>query len=343
MPVCLIGIGSNQAARRDNLESAAARLADHPRIELLARSAWLETVPIGGPSGQPRFLNGALKLETSLAPQELFELLQQIEIQLGRRREQRWGPRTIDLDLLLYGDLVMDAPSLTVPHPRMAWRRFVLEPAAEAAGEMVHPTIGWTVARLLRHLNASPPYIAVAGGIAAGKSRLAERLAADLDARLIEERPDWERLESFYSNPAANAWETELAFLDQRIELLGKDLPNCWAVSDFWFDQSAAFAGAWLPPSRIDEYMRRFEAARQGVAQPRLLVLLDAPAETLHDRVRERGRASERRLTVAHLDRIRRKVVERAARPGVGPVLRPQATDWEEIAAEALAAARATE
>ena len=322
-------------------------MAEHPRIEALARSAWHETDAVGGPTGQPPFLNGAVKLNTSLAPRELFDCLRQIETQLGRRREKHWGPRTIDLDLLLYDELVLDTPDLKLPHPRMAWRRFVLEPAAEVADEMVHPTIRWSVARLLEHLNTSPPYVAVTGGIAAGKSRLAERLAAALPARLIVERPDWARLDLFYAHPAEEAWETELAFLEQRANLLCNDAilrkNSVWTISDFWFDQSAAFTRAWLPKERIDAYMERFERLRPTVARPRLLVLLDAPAETLLDRVRGRGRSCERRLTVAQLERIRREVADQAGRPGQGPLLRFQDEDLESISAEVLAAAQATE
>lgn len=361
MPVCLIGLGSNQGDRGAVLAAAIEKLAGHPRIELIAQSALCETAAIGGPKDQPRFLNGALKLETTLRPREMFEYMQRIETELGRRREERWGPRTIDLDLLLYDELTLDSPELTLPHPRMAWRRFVLEPAAEIAAEMIHPTTCWNVARLLEHINTTPPYIAITGGIAAGKSRLAERLAAELPARLIEERPDWKRLESFYADPSASAWETEMEFLDHRVELLGEKgvrnlfcevrerpfrqkVPDTFfSVSDFWFAQSAAFARSWLPEDRIDEYTERFERLLSSVARPRLIVLLDEPADTLLERVRQRGRSCERRLTVEQLDRIRREVAGRAASPGIGPVLRFQGEDHEAIVAEVLAAARATE
>ena len=391
MPVCLIGLGSNQGDRGAVLAAAIEKLADHPRIELVAQSALGETAAIGGPKNQPPFLNGALKLETSLRPRELFEYMQRIETELGRRREERWGPRTIDLDLLLYGELTLDSPELTLPHPRMAWRRFVLEPAAEIAGKMIHPITYCSVARLLEHINTTPPYIAITGGIAAGKSRLAERLADELPARLIEERPDWKRLESFYADPSASAWETEMEFLEHRVELLrnvqknsrgltapgesplsddntqnttgaapgavsprlffnkenspffnGENSPR-WSVSDFWFDQSAAFARAWLPEERFDEYAERFGRLLPTVVRPRLIVLLDEPADTLLDRVRMRGRSCERRLTVEQLDRIRREVAGRAASPGIGPVLRFQGEDHGTVVAEALAAAKATE
>ena len=114
----------------------------------------------------------------------------------------------------------LSTPTLVLPHPRMAWRRFVLEPAAEVAGAMLHPTIRWTIARLLEHLNSARPYVAITGPIAAGKTQLAERLAAAISARLLVEQPDWARLDAFYADPAGHGWQTELEFLRQRARLL---------------------------------------------------------------------------------------------------------------------------
>jgi 2-amino-4-hydroxy-6-hydroxymethyldihydropteridine diphosphokinase len=358
MSVCLISLGSNEGNRQEKLEAAAARLAAHPRIRLIARSSWRETAPVGGPPGQADFLNGAVTLETSLAPHDLLGCLQQIEDQLGRRRTERWGPRPIDLDLLLYDELVLTAPELVLPHPRMAWRRFVLEPADEIAGSMIHPTIGWSIARLLAHLNDSMPYVAITGPIAAGKTRLAERLAREISGRLILEQPDWSRLDAFYADPAGHAWATELVFLDERAEkgtfcfceerrsgCSGKSRmsPFSWAVSDFWFDQSAAFARAWLPAEQLEAFLERYEHKRRAVVPPRLIVLLDAPADELLDRVRGRGRECERRLTASQLERIRQAVVDQAARPDLGPVLRAGGNDPDTVFTEVLAAVRAME
>lgn len=368
MPICLISLGSNEGDRQANLDAATARLAGHAGIRLVARSSWRETAAVGGTAGQNDFLNGAVKVETSLPPQEVLTCLQQIEGELGRRRAERWGPRTIDLDLLLYDDLVLSTPELTLPHPRMAWRRFVLEPAAEVAGSMLHPTIGWSVARLLAHLNESMPYVAVTGPIAAGKTRLAERLAGAISAELILEQPDWPRLDAFYADPAGHAWTTELEFLDERTRLLaetaetkGPELffrkqrapkpqspekrvltPFSWAVSDFWFDQSAAFARAWLPAERLGAFLQRYERLRETIVQPRLIVLLDAPANELTRRIYGRGRECERRLTAAQLERIRQAVIDQAARPDVGPVLRG-GDDQDAVFVEVLAAVRGME
>jgi len=345
MPRCLIGLGSNLGNRRQTLERAVARLARHPQIRLAARSSWYQTAAIGGPQGQSPFLNGVAVVETALEPQELLGALQTIESQLGRRRDRLWGPRTLDLDLLLYGRLVLNTPTLILPHPRMAWRRFVLQPAAEVAGSMVHPPTGWTISRLLDHLDTSPPYLAITGSIGAGKTYLAERLVQATSARLIAERLDLERLAVFYADPASHSWDTELEFLEQRARLLAADLPE-WSqprltISDFWFDQSAAFARVWLPPEQQDAYRRRWESARTGVVRPRLIVLLEVPAHRLLQRVLRRGRSCEQDLSEEQLERIYQALLAQATGPDQGPLLRLTQDDPQQLFNEGLAAVEA--
>ena len=111
-----------------------------------ASRVW-DTAPLGPP--QPRYLNAVLELETTRTPASLLRLLRQVEQAAGRLRDVRWGPRTLDLDLLLVGDLVVRTPELTLPHPEMAWRRFVLAPLAELRPDMVVPGTDSTVGRLL--------------------------------------------------------------------------------------------------------------------------------------------------------------------------------------------------
>jgi deoxyguanosine kinase len=234
-----------------------------------------------------------------------------------------------------------------LPHPRMAWRRFVLEPATEVAGDMRHPLIGWTVARLLEHLNTSWPYLAIAGPIGAGKTQLAERLTAAVSARLIAERPDWPSLDAFYTDPSGHAWQTELGFLRQRAKLLARDgspqWGSSWTISDFWFDQSAAFARVWLPSEQLPAYLQQYERVRCDVVRPKLIVWLDAPAEELAARVRRRGRPCERNLTTEQLDHIRRGVRAQVEQPDLGPVLRAGNGDPDTVFAEVLAALRGME
>jgi 2-amino-4-hydroxy-6-hydroxymethyldihydropteridine diphosphokinase len=127
-----IGIGANLGDREATLRSAVAALGATSEVEVVAVSSLRETDPVGSITDQPRFLNGAVAVETSLGARELLELLLRIEADHGRTREgPQGGPRTLDLDLLVHGDERVDEPGLTVPHPRLQEREFVLEPLAE--------------------------------------------------------------------------------------------------------------------------------------------------------------------------------------------------------------------
>ena len=136
------GLGANLGEREDTLRAAVAALGATEGVEVVAVSAFRETDPVGY-LDQPRFLNGAVALETTLRPRELLEALLAVERSLGRTREgPRFGPRTIDLDLLVYGEEAVDEPGLTVPHPRLQERRFALEPLAELDPGLTIPGLG---------------------------------------------------------------------------------------------------------------------------------------------------------------------------------------------------------
>lgn len=127
-----IALGSNLGDRREHLEGAVARLSTDPELHVLVVSDWYETPPVGGPGGQGDYLNGVLELETHLSARDLLARLQAVEDESGRDRSvPRWGPRTLDLDLIAYGEERIDEPDLVVPHPRAAERVFVLRPLAQ--------------------------------------------------------------------------------------------------------------------------------------------------------------------------------------------------------------------
>jgi 2-amino-4-hydroxy-6-hydroxymethyldihydropteridine diphosphokinase len=137
-----IGLGANLGDRERTLARALELLAAEPGVRIVAVSALRETDP-WGLADQPRFLNGAAALETEVGPRQLLERLLAVERRLGRTRDgQRYGPRTIDLDLLVYGDAQLDEPGLTIPHPRLGERRFVLEPLAELDPQLEIPGRG---------------------------------------------------------------------------------------------------------------------------------------------------------------------------------------------------------
>jgi 2-amino-4-hydroxy-6-hydroxymethyldihydropteridine diphosphokinase len=142
MSTVYVGIGSNLGEREDTIRQALALLAAEPGIELDAVSSIRETDPVGIVD-QPKFLNGAARVFTDLPPRAVLDRLLAVEQRLGRvRTGERFGPRTIDLDLLVYADEVVDEDGLGVPHPRLAERRFVLEPLVELDPELVVPGLG---------------------------------------------------------------------------------------------------------------------------------------------------------------------------------------------------------
>ena len=147
-----LGLGSNIGDRIGWCRRAVHELRNHPEIRIVKGSAWYETRPVGY-ANQPDFVNGAVLVETSLAPMRLLDVLKEIELRLGRSATWKNGPREIDLDLLLYDDLVLDLPGLALPHPAMADRAFVLVPLAEIHPALVHPVHGRTVLELLEDLS----------------------------------------------------------------------------------------------------------------------------------------------------------------------------------------------
>jgi 2-amino-4-hydroxy-6-hydroxymethyldihydropteridine diphosphokinase len=148
--IVYLSLGSNLGDREQMLRQALERLAA-AGLRILRVSSIRETEPVDV-LDQPRFLNLVAEAETDLFPRQLLARTQRVELELGRKRLRPKGPRTIDIDILLYGDAVIDSPELTVPHPRMAQRRFVLEPLAELAPDLRHPVTRRTVREMLAAL-----------------------------------------------------------------------------------------------------------------------------------------------------------------------------------------------
>ncbi len=154
--VCAVALGSNLGDRRGHLELAVREIAELGDVRVLCVSRWIETNPIGGPKDQAQYLNGALLLETSRPPRELLAELQAVERAHGRRRTAgvRNEPRTLDLDLLTYGARQIAEPDLTIPHPRLEERWFVLAPLAEIAPDLVLPGSNRSVREAFTRLEA---------------------------------------------------------------------------------------------------------------------------------------------------------------------------------------------
>jgi 2-amino-4-hydroxy-6-hydroxymethyldihydropteridine diphosphokinase len=347
MSACLIGLGSNLGDRRLMLDEAVRRLARHPLVRVAAQSPWRETPPVGGPAGQSAYFNGAILVETSLGPEALLEVLQQVESSLGRRRQDRWGPRTIDLDLLLVDRVVRQTPALELPHPRMTWRRFVLEPAACVAPSMIHPLTGWTVQQHLDHLNSSAYYLAIAGPPGARKSELAERICRGAAVPAAFRRGELTngRFQAFCAEPAGRARPLALELLFEWSELLSPGWPG-WstaagAVSDFWFEEALAFARVWLPAQEQEEYQAIWDQARAAVVRPRLVVLLELRAKESLRRIAGLALPEPCRVSRGQIEQFGEELLQLATRPGQGPLLRIRGDDLETALPEMAAAMEA--
>jgi 2-amino-4-hydroxy-6-hydroxymethyldihydropteridine diphosphokinase len=163
-----LGFGGNIGDPIHHFRCARQQLSAHPHISIVGNSPIYRTPAVGGPAGQPDYLNGVVEILTDMAPHKLLQLCRQIEDGAGRNRDIHWGPRTLDIDLLLIDDLIVDDPLLTIPHPRLHQRHFVLLPLNDLAPHRHHPQTNTTIAELLANL---PP--------ATGISKLNEKWSSN--------------------------------------------------------------------------------------------------------------------------------------------------------------------
>ena len=155
--ICYVALGSNLGDRRENISRAVEKLRETPGVTVLRVSMLLDNPAIGGPEQSPSFLNAVAEIRTMIPPLALLHRLLEIENQMGRVRREKWEPREIDLDLILYGNQIIQTDELTVPHPLMHQRRFVLQPLAQLRPDLIHPTQGIRVTDLLHHLPKGEP------------------------------------------------------------------------------------------------------------------------------------------------------------------------------------------
>lgn len=149
-----MGVGSNLGDRKRTIKEAREALAQTPRVEFLRSAPLYETEPIGGPLGQEKYINTVWEIRTSSSPRALFQILQGMEIKFGRRRgAEKNAPRTLDLDLLFYGEAIVSESDLVVPHPHLGVRWFVLKPLWDLRADLVHPVFQESVCEMLDGLD----------------------------------------------------------------------------------------------------------------------------------------------------------------------------------------------
>ena len=290
MARCLVGCGSNLGSRREHLDRAVELLGFMPGVSIRAVSRFRETRPVGGPSGQSAFLNGACLIETDLGPHELLDALAAVEQTLLRQRSERWAARTIDLDLLLYDDLVLDTADLTLPHPRMTTRRFVLEPCVEIAAAFAHPAAGCTVRDLLANISVPHPLVSIVGAPGSGVVEIAEAVAdATLARHLTAPVP-------VPGDPDPIAWREVAAEWARSLERRDRDDAGHVTVADFWLDGLSLSAAARLGPAAAAAIEADVDGLAASSAVPNVVILLlvdaDAIVERLGDGMAGRGGAA---------------------------------------------------
>ena len=345
-----IGMGSNLGRRGDTLMQAVKLLSEVEGVAVRRLSQFIPTEPVGGPEDQPVYFNAAVEVAVELSPRELLDALQEIERQLGRdrSREERWGARTCDLDILLMGEMVIDdGPELTVPHPRMHERSFVLEPLSAIAPDVVHPALGKSVAEMLddvrsgRVTPAPQPtdeqvepasrdesdgralLLSIIGLPASGKTTLAELLAMELPAKLIRE--DYEGnpfLAESYDGPDSMRLPAQAFYLLSRVsQLSAAHWPARGTyVSDYGFCQDHVYASLRLCADDRAAYESLLARVTPLVHPPSAMVYLDAEPDALLERIAIRGRPFEKAMTADFLVAMREAyngVVEAADCPVV--------------------------
>jgi len=322
--IAYLALGSNQGNRLEYLQKALLGLEALP-LTITAQSHLYET-PAWGFEG-PSFLNACVAIQTTLSPQVLLSKMLQLEEQLGRQRatSDTYRSRTIDLDLLAYEDIVLKEAGLTLPHPLLHEREFVLRPLAELAPTWVHPLLEKTVLELEADLHShtalqkpflkwsapltqSISYWAIEGNIGVGKTTLTQLLAAHLETNtLFENFRTNPHLASFYENPQAYAKAVESFFLNERYQALHsfwQSTKQGGVIADFSLYKSVIFARQNLNSADFLNYVPLFESYKNTLPQPELILYLEAPTAFCLKRIEERGRSFERTITANYLQKI---------------------------------------
>lgn len=288
--------------------------------------------PAMGFAGDP-FLNCAIWLQTDLKPLKILKLILEIEKRIGRKRNNSgiYTSRPIDIDIVFIDDLIINSEKLSLPHPQMEKRKFVLAPLCDLNPDFIHPVSHKKIRELLAQtedvsslqkqvevLNnpikdyaiSQYNYIAIEGNIGAGKTSLATKIANDFNAKLILERfKDNPFLPKFYENAERYAFPLEMSFLADRYQQLVDDITQFdlfkeWVVADYDVSKSLIFAGITLPEEEFALYKKLFQVMHKDVPQPDLYIYLYQNTDRLLKNIKKRGRKYEQSIEASYLQKL---------------------------------------
>ncbi len=321
------------------LSRAVRKLGELPDTRVKGMSGLMETQPLGV-SGQGLYLNAAVKIQTGMSLLEVYEANRKIEHDLGRVRTSHWNARTIDIDLLLYGDRIFRSGTLTVPHPQMHLRSFVLRPMCEIGPDVVHPILGRTMVELAERLGGGdflpdsnvPQLVSIAGLIGVGKTTLAEGLGRLWNCPVIREAYDTNPyLPQVCGGRRDLALKSQLYFLQTRVRQLSDSnlTPRRPAVSDYVFEQDPIFARRTLDSASLTRYHQQYRQWCESVQEPAVVIYLkDTPRNCL-DRIRTRNRPFEKGIQIEVLDWFDLEYERLFSSWRRCPVIRVDATRWD--------------
>lgn len=334
-----IGLGSNLGDREEYIRSALELLKANEHIEVARVSDIIETAPLGGVE-QPKYLNAIAEVSTTLSAEDLHKKVTNIESSLGRVRRDKWSPRTIDLDLLLFGSEIMKLPDLIVPHPQMHLRSFVLKGLCQLNGDLLHPVIKEPMKKLAMRLNGadfvlnqdSPQLVSVAGIIGVGKTTLAKGLSKLFGCEVLLEPYDTNPfLPDVYAGRKELALDSQLYFLTNRVSQLSRKLlsPGQIVISDYIFNQDRIYAGQLLNARQIELYDKIYGPLSAEISEPVLVIYLQDSSKNCMKRIHGRGRPYEQIIEVKFLDALSRDYEQLFAEWKTCPVIQLTISEFD--------------
>jgi deoxyguanosine kinase len=337
--IVYIGLGSNIGDRKNFIRRALELLGEGKHIEVTGVSDLIETAPLGH-FNQPKFVNGVAEVKTTLSAEDLYEKLAGIEILLGRKRQGRWQPRTIDLDILIFGSQIVNEPYLMVPHPKMHLRSFVLKGLCQLNPDLLHPVIKEPVKELAARLSGQDfmlnPHISqlvsVAGIIGVGKTTLAKSLSNLLGCKVLLEPYDTNPfMPDVYAGKKELALDSQLYFLTNRISQLNHNAlePGRISISDYVFDKERIYAERLLNSQQLDLYEKIYQSIAAEVTQPTLVIYLQDSTERCLERIHDRNRPYEQKIELQFLKDLSGDYKQLFTEWKICPVIRMQMSEFD--------------